>query len=214
MTILFLPGAGASAAFWRPVADRLPPGRRHEFLSWPGLGAEPPDPRVRGIDDLVGLVLARLPEPADLVAQSMGGLVALKVALAVPGKVRRMVLAVTSGGVPMPAPGEPWGDPAEDRSEEPVPVDWRAEYRRTYPDAAAWITQVREDLSAALGGMQAPTLLLWGDADPISPPVVGHRLQGLLPDAVLHILPGAGHDLARTHAEQVAPLIDRHLRRR
>lgn len=158
--ILFLPGAGASAAFWRPVADRMAPGRRQVFLSWPGLGDEPPDPRIRGIDDLVDLVLARLPGPADLVAQSMGGLVALKVALAAPGKVRRLVLAATSGGVPMPAPGESWADHPGERSEGPVPADWRAEYRRTYPEAAAWITQVREDLSAALGGMHAPSLLL------------------------------------------------------
>jgi len=199
MTILFLPGAGASATFWRPVAARLAPGRNQVFLSWPGLGDEPHDPRVRGLDDLVGLVLARLEQPGDLVAQSMGGLVAIKAALAAPGKVRRLVLVATSGGVPMPA------------ADEPGFSDWRADYRRAYPGAAAWITELRVDLSAALGGLHVPTLLLWGDADPISPPKVGRRLQALLPDAALHVLPGGEHDLARTHAAQVAALIDRHL---
>ena len=35
--VLFLPGAGGAAAFWKPVADRLPADRRKTRLSWPGL---------------------------------------------------------------------------------------------------------------------------------------------------------------------------------
>jgi pimeloyl-ACP methyl ester carboxylesterase len=56
-----------------------------------------------------------------------------------------------------------------------------------------------------------PTLLLWGDADPISPVQVGQRLAGLLPQSALYVLPGADHALGSTHAHLVAPLIDRHL---
>lgn len=59
--------------------------------------------------------------------------------------------------------------------------------------------------------MQAPTLLLWGDADPISPVAVGERLLGVLPCARLQVLPGGAHDLALTHATAVAAHIDRHL---
>ena len=195
--MLFLPGAGASAAFWRPVAECLEPGRRMRFFSWPGLGNEPSDPNVRGIGDLVAMVLAELDGPADLIAQSMGGLVAVRVALQVPGKVRRLVLAATSAGVPMAGLGG---------------SDWRADYRRAYPAAASWITEPQEDLSARLGAIAAPTLLLWGDADPISPPAVGRRLLALLPRATLHIVQGGDHDLAETHAAEVAPLIAAHLR--
>ena len=56
--ILFLPGAGASPDFWKPVGDRLP-------KAWPkdvrlaGLGDQPHDPAIQGIDDLVRLVGAR-----------------------------------------------------------------------------------------------------------------------------------------------------------
>jgi poly(3-hydroxyoctanoate) depolymerase len=41
-----------------------------------------PSPAVNGFEDLVGLVLERLDGTVDLVAQSMGGVVALRVALA------------------------------------------------------------------------------------------------------------------------------------
>jgi pimeloyl-ACP methyl ester carboxylesterase len=50
-------------------------------------------------DDLVRLVEAELTEPSTLVAQSMGGIVAVRVALRQPTQVRRLVLVATSGGV-------------------------------------------------------------------------------------------------------------------
>jgi len=195
--MLFLPGAGASAAFWRPVADRLDLDRRRRFFAWPGLGNEPHDENVRGLDDLVSMVLSEIDGPADLIAQSMGGLVAVRVALAAPGKVRRLVLTAASGGVPMSDLGA---------------ADWRAEYQREFPAAALWITEVHEDLSSRLASISAPCLLLCGDADAISPPSVGRRLCELLPDARLHIVQGGDHDLAQTHAAEVAILIREHLR--
>lgn len=195
--MLFLPGAGGSAAFWRPLADRLDAGRARHFFAWPGLGDEPHNPAVRGLDDLVSMVLAELDAPADLIAQSMGGLVAVKVALAAPGKVRRLVLAVTSGGVPARALGG---------------ADWTADYRQAFPRAASWITEAREDLSPQLPTLTVPTLLLWGDADPISPLAVGHRLLELLPHARLHVVRGGDHDLAQNRVDEIAPLVADHLR--
>ena len=51
----------------------------------------------------------------------------------------------------------------------------------------------------------------WGDADAIGPPAVGRELCELLPDARLHIVRGGDHNLAQTHADQIAPLITEHL---
>ena len=198
--MLFLPGAGASATFWRPVADRLDPDRKRHFFAWPGSGNEPPDPSIRGLDDLVAMVVAELDEPADLIAQSIGGLVALCVALTVPHKIRHLVLTAPSGGVSVHDLGG---------------ADWRTDYRREFPNAAAWITQdmrIREDLSSRLTSINAPSLLIWGDSDPISPLSVGHRLHQLLACADLHVVRGGGHDLARTHAVEIAPRIADHLR--
>jgi surfactin synthase thioesterase subunit len=74
--VLFLPGAGASPDFWKPVGTRLPPEWTKEYFAWPGLGDQPHDPSITGIDDLVQLVLSRMDEPVDLAAQSMGGVIA------------------------------------------------------------------------------------------------------------------------------------------
>ena len=59
--------------------------------------------------------------------------------------------------------------------------------------------------------MTAPTLLVWSDADPISPLGVGQRLAQLLPRAELVVIPGVDHMFARDHADVVAPHIERHL---
>jgi pimeloyl-ACP methyl ester carboxylesterase len=175
----------------------LPASWPKHYFGWPGLGDQPPDPAVNGVDDLVAMVEAELsPGPVDLLAQSMGGVVALSVVLRNPGKVRRLVLTATSGGVDVA---------------DLTRFDWRANYRREYPGAAAWITEARIDLTARLSSISCPTLLLWGDRDPISPVAVGERLLALIPDARLRIVQGGAHDLARTHAEVLAPLVARFL---
>src|SRR5262249_53057920 len=112
--VVFLPGASGAGQFWQPVAARLPRDWDTLLLDLPGLGGIPSDPCVNAFDDLTGLVLARIDSPVDVVAQSMGGVVALQVALARPDLVRRLVLVATSGGV--------------DLSRFDV-EDWRPEYR-------------------------------------------------------------------------------------
>jgi len=194
--ILFLPGAGGSPHFWKPVAEALPTAWPKEHFGWPGMGAQPHDPVIRGLDDLKRLVTARMDEPVDLVAQSMGGVIAARIALEHPALVRRLVLCVTSGGVDMAGLGA---------------SDWRADYRRSFPEAASWITDGSATPPLPVEKITAPTLLIWGDKDPISPVAVGRHLAERLPNAHLEIVPGGDHDVASTHADLVARLIAKHL---
>lgn len=194
--VLFLPGAGGSPDFWAPVERLLPPEWRTHRFGWPGLGDQPPDPALRGVEDLVAIVLERMDTPAHLVAQSMGGVIAIKAALARPEMVRSLTLAGTSGGLDVSGLGG---------------AEWRADYRREFPGAASWITEHREDLSGEIGAIAAPALLLWGDADPVSPVAVGERLVGLLPIATLRIVAGGDHGFPVTRAAEIAPLIRRHI---
>ncbi|HWF51908.1 MAG TPA: alpha/beta fold hydrolase [Solirubrobacteraceae bacterium] len=194
--VVFLPGASGAAEFWRPVAERLPAGWVKVLLSWPGAGHEPHDESVRSFDDLVTAAAAALDSPSDVVAQSMGGAVAIGLALRHPARVRRLVLAATSGGLDMAGLGG---------------ADWRAEYRELYPNAAPWITGERPNHTDAIKDLAAPALLLWGDADPISPVSVGARLAGLLPASTLEIIAGGDHQFAHERPDAVARLIAAHL---
>lgn len=196
MRVLFLPGAAGDGAFWRPLMRRLPAEWQMTALDWPGLGDVPPSADVDGFDDLVRLTVGALDRPAHLVAQSMGGVVALRVALERPDRVRRLVLAATSGGVDAARLGV---------------ADWRPDYTRQFPSARRFIVEQRPDLTGRLGEIGASVLLICGDADPISPPAVGHRLATLLPDARLVIVRGGDHGLARDRAEDVTPHVVAHL---
>ncbi len=195
--MVFLPGASGAAEFWRPVADRLPAPWIKTLLGWPGAGEQPHDPSVRGFGDLVTAVAGTLEAPCDVVAQSMGGVVAIGLALRHPDKVRRLVLAATSGGIDVSGFGG---------------VDWRADYREQYPDAAPWVFAEEPDHTEEISAVTAPTLLLWGDADPISPVAVGERLAELLPHGTLEVSAGGGHQFAEEHPAAVAPMIAAHLR--
>jgi pimeloyl-ACP methyl ester carboxylesterase len=186
--VLFLPGAAGLGSFWQPLAERLPEQWRMTLLDWPGLGDVPSDPRVRSFDDLANLVIERLETPADLVAQSMGGLVAMKVALARPEAVRRLVLVATSGGLDV---------------RRFQAADWRMEYRAEFPNALPFVTDERqEDLTDQLPRVTAPSLLLWARGDTISPPGVGEFLAQKLSGArvELKVLEFEDHAFARDHA--------------
>ena len=197
-TLVFLPGASGNTDFWTPVAARLRhPGARR-FVAWPGFGGAPAEPGVRGVDDLVARVVAGIAGPVDLLAQSMGGVIALRAALERPGLLRHLVLTATSGGIDVVALGA---------------RDWRPAYRDGHPAVPDWFVAERADLAGRLAEVAAPALLLWGDADPISPVAVGRRLAELLPRSELVVIAGGTHDLACERAADVSPHIDRHLAR-
>lgn len=191
--LVFFPGAGASPDFWRPLGEALPKGWTKTYLGWPGLGEQPGDPAIRSFDDLVDLADAAIgDEPADVLAQSMGTVIAMLIALRRPGAISRLVLTVGSGGVDMEAHNA---------------FNWRPGYRWENPDAAEWIMTAKPDLSRELHKVRQRTLLIWGDKDPISPVAVGQTLNRLIRRSHLHVVPGGDHDLAQTHAAAIAPLI-------
>lgn len=128
-------------------------------------------------------------------AQSMGGVIALLTALAKPTLVTRLVLATTSGGVDVAALGG---------------RNWRAEFRAANPHVPGWFETERWDLSERLSELRIPVLLLWGDADPISPVEVGEHLKRLLPQAELVVLAGGTHDLVMERAAELVPHIEHH----
>ena len=195
--LMFLPGALGNPDFWKPVSDLLAHSASRTLLGWPGFGSTPIDPLVNGIDDLVAKVVSGIDQPTAIIAQSMGGVIAMHAAPKRPGLVTHLVLAATSGGI----------DVSDLRAE-----DWRPALLKANPLLPRWFVDYKSDISASLGSIRAPVLLLWGDADPISPVAVGLRLHKLLPRAHLHVLAGGAHDFANVLAPSVARLIDEHLR--
>jgi pimeloyl-ACP methyl ester carboxylesterase len=128
----------------------------------------------------------------------MGGVVALRLARRFPRRVGSLVLSVTSGGLDARSLGA---------------VDWRPAFLEEHPGTPRWFIDQEDDLTAWLPEVRIPTLLLWGDADPISPVAVGERLAELLPEAELVVIPGGTHDLVLERATEILPHVERHLDR-
>jgi pimeloyl-ACP methyl ester carboxylesterase len=188
--IVFLPGASGRASFWKPVADRLLDLGAPLLVGWPGFGGEPADATIQGLDDLFRWLVPKLPEaPFVLVAQSMGGVLAARLAIEHPELVTRLVLVATSGGVDVRGLGG---------------ADWRAGYRASLPGVPDWFTTDRTDLTGRLGSIRAPTLLLWSDADPVSPLAVSDLLLARIPDARREVVRGGSHAFAEERPDEVA----------
>jgi pimeloyl-ACP methyl ester carboxylesterase len=195
--LVFLPGAGGRSSFWEPVAARLYDLGPTDRLAWPGFGDCPPDPSIRSTDDLFAWMRSRLPPgQSHIIAQSMGGVLAARLALEHPDRVDRLVLVATSGGVDVA---------------RAAGVDWRPGYIASLPDVPRWFVEDRTDLTAQLARIRAPTLLLWSDADPVSPIAVARLLEAQIPHARLEFVRGGSHTFANERPDEVAALIRAHL---
>ncbi len=195
--LVFLPGAGGSASFWRPVADRLEDLGEVHLFGYPGFGGVPTEPGVKSLDDLYGWILERLPRPAcHLIAQSMGGIFAARLAVEQPERVDRLVLVATSGGVDVRRLGA---------------AEWRDEYRTTLPAVPRWFVDDRTDLTEHLSAIRAPTLLLWSDSDPTSPLAVAHFLAERIAGARIVTVHGGTHTFASERPDEVAEIIRSHI---
>ncbi len=195
--LLFLPGAGADPNFWKPLGDLLPDTWEKSYLGWPGLGNQKFNPEVNCIDDFVSIVEKSLPDQSvDLLAQSMGGHIAIRLLLKHPEKIRRVVFAATGAGLNIADFGG---------------VDWQSNYTKEYPDAKISIISENRDFTNDLPKITHPVLILCGDVDSICPISVGERLLQLLPNSKLKIVHGGDHTFACDIPHNISKYVIEHL---
>ena len=174
-------------------------------------------------------------ERADIVGHSLGSIIAQTFAEYWPQRTLRVVLISSTGGPPPGSrPRKPQFDYAAAirRLHEPIEPDsafmkeWWASpkpvdpqfLRRQRRNAAGiplqvWLAVldqglVDSDLQRTLPRLRAPTLLIWGSADPIMEPPVRQTLRRALPHAKVVIFPGLGHNPFWEDPRACAAVID------
>ena len=165
--------------------------------------------------------------PVDLLGYSLGGTIALNVAIDYPDVVRKLVLASVSYQLSGLHPGLMDGL-GEMKAEMMVGSPWHDEYLRIAPDPDGFANMfakktemdrgLRDLPPDAIRAITAPTLLIIGDSDLITPEhaVEMFRLRGGgvfgdtpagLPNSQLAILPGTSHVSLVSRADLLLPMI-------
>lgn len=181
------------------------------FIEPPLLELRGPGCSVEGVTNLtVNLLEMLVDEPAVLVGNSLGGHVALKIAMARPDLVQGLVLVGSSGlfersfekDVPR-NPTREWmehkiGGLFDDPSRMiPGMVDMAHEAlsRRTAVRSIVRLgkSAKRDHLGDQLHKVRVPVLLAWGKQDTVTPPEVAEQFAELLPDARLRWIDRCGH---------------------
>jgi 2-succinyl-6-hydroxy-2,4-cyclohexadiene-1-carboxylate synthase len=231
-TLVLLHGFAGTHRAWDGVLERLDPERyRPRAPDLPGHGAHADAPRPITFAGCVAHVLARAPERFALCGYSLGGRVALQVALAAPERVSRLVLVSASPGIEDAVEraarseadrrlaDELQGGSQEDFlarwcaqpmfAQDPPDVDAlaRMDYRRNRPDAIAAVlrgigTGEMAPLWERLPELRMPVTVLAGDRD-AKFQELARRTVALLPDAELLVIPG-GHRLPLENPAGVA----------
>ncbi len=231
-SVVLLHGFGGTRRAWDGVVALLDPERyRPLALDLPGHGEAADARRPIGFADCERAVLDAAPERFTLVGYSMGGRIAMHVALAAPARVERLVLVSCSPGIEDPdeRAARRASDEALARDLEEIPFEEFIERWRTQPLFAEDPPEVgalaREDqrrnradaLAAAmrglgtgemqplwdrLGELRMPVTVLVGERDPKFV-ALGRRMVGLMADAELVVARG-GHGLALENSAAVA----------
>ncbi len=195
--LVFLPGASGSQHFWQPLKAALTEYPDQQVIAYPSFDGVAPNLAIQNLHDLQEFVEKQIEDDSILIAQSMGGDLAVGLALKHPQKVKGLVLLATSGGLDL---------------KTFHCADWRTDYRKLFKTMPDWFEQDQTEFSRLqLESLDIPILLIWGDHDPLSTVQLGQYLARIFKNAKLHIIQGGDHFFANSHANQVAMLIQDYL---
>jgi 2-succinyl-6-hydroxy-2,4-cyclohexadiene-1-carboxylate synthase len=238
-SVVLLHGFSGTGRAWDGVATRLAPeGYLPLALDLPGHGSASDCEHPITFAGCVRHVLERSPDRFTLCGYSLGGRVALHVALAAPERVSRLVLVSTSAGIADQAEraerrradrllaeqleAMPFGDFIERWRGQPLFADEppdvgalaRDDQSRNRPDALAGVLRgigagEMEPLWDRLGELQMPVTAVVGDRD-LSYAAIGRRMADAIDGAELVVIPG-GHGLVLESPGPLATVLSERL---
>jgi 3-oxoadipate enol-lactonase len=229
---VFLHYWGGSSRTWDHVVDRLTPDFRTVALDQRGWGRSAKPAEGYALADLAedaqGVIAALDLERYILVGHSMGGKVAQLIASYRPRGLVGLALVAPAPPVPMELPlAVREGMVGAYDSRESVvatvqqvlapdgltPGDLEAVIADSLagaaPARATWpLATSQEDITAAIGAIEVPVIIISGQNDRVDPPMVLRRtLFARLPGARMVELPGVGHLAPLEAPEDIADLL-------
>ena len=219
--VLLLHGIGGRASLWAPTIAALSDRRRVIAMDMPGYdGTVPPLDSFEALADAaVALLDARGITSADVIGHSLGGMIALEIALRHPARVRRLVIVASSpafgsrdpafraefiaarlkpldaglgmGGAAIGLMPALVGKTADPEVEKAAIAAMSHVNEAAYRVTLEMLTGF--DRRAELPRLRQRTLLIAGDADKTAPPRGMARMADAMGVARMIVIPGAGH---------------------
>ncbi len=227
--MLLLHGLFGALSNWQGVVDKFAPTHR---VIIPLLPIYEMPIREAGLEGLVkfleGFVALKQLEEMTLMGNSLGGHVALLYALANKSKVKKLILTGSSGlfestmGGSFPKRGSyeyvqervayTFYDPKTASKEL---VDEVFETTKSIPKCLRIVaiakSAQRNNLAHMLKDIEAPTLLIWGLNDTITPPMVAHEFNKLIKNSELRFIDKCCHAPMMEHPEKFNKLLEEFL---
>lgn len=230
-TVALIHGSAVSARYWTPQIRGLARALRVLAVDLPGHGESDPIPSasIGAYADAVAEALATLGAGRVVVAgHSLGGAVALALAVRRPHQVRGLVLLSSCAKL---ARTRSWVEPV--LSYAPGPLRkllffMMARKLLFAPGASSLAVGLgmaelvacpaatilsdlhvakTMDLTEQARGLDVPTLIMCGSRDHVTPPELSARLHELIPRSRLDIIEGSGHMLLLERPERVTRAI-------
>jgi pimeloyl-ACP methyl ester carboxylesterase len=209
--VLFLHGLMGQMDHWELTLEALADICRPMALALPILDPGLRETSIEALGRHVGRFLAAIDMPRVVIGgNSLGGHVALELALSYPERVSGLILTGSSGlfersftrGVPHRPTAEYVRAKMEEVFYRPdlVTPEWVESVRRTVTAPASALRVLRfaraakrHSVEGRLEAIRVPTLLVWGRNDRITPPPVAERFRSLIADSELALLSACGH---------------------
>jgi pimeloyl-ACP methyl ester carboxylesterase len=233
--LLLIAGLGQGGWVWQDAAPALAARHRVTWFDNRGTGRTPP-PAHDDVAELADDAATFIDTPTDVLGFSMGGYVALTLALAHRDLVCSLILVSTGAGgpgrVPRPAHvarafGDALGLPPAEFGRRTLPYTFAPGWAEANPERFEAVLAARlerptpyETIEAHAGAcygfyaaaceverIEVPALVVHGDEDLIVPVENGRRLAARLPNAQYVELSGRGHNLMLEDPETLVGLV-------
>ncbi len=229
--LVLVHGLGSRALDWANLIPQLVDGGHRVYvldLLGYGRSAQPADGKYSIADQAAiveGFLDSQHLQQVDLAGWSMGGWIAMRVALHQPERIRRLVL-LDSAGLRFKL----GFDPALFQPASPTELAALEELLMPHPppmprflavamlrrgNRVGWVVQrslqsmmTGEDLvDGKLGALTMPVLIGWGEQDRLIPLAIGYKLHAEILQSVLDVYAGCGHLAPGQCAGQVGPSV-------
>lgn len=226
--IIFLHGWGLHSGIWSAGDNNLPQRLARQYqvatVDLPGHGHSVLGDNGFTLTSATNALAECIAEQAIVIGWSLGGLLALNLALEYPDLVRRLVLISSTPRFCQSRDWRPalrtatlqaFATALQENQHDTVQrflalqvqgsADQRYQLRLLRQAIAACpparpaalhsglMVLEQTDLRSRMDAIKQPCLLLYGEHDRIVPPAAGAAVERLLPNAIQHVIAGAGH---------------------